>query len=111
MARLIVSAALAALAGIAAAQGFPTRPVTLIVPFPPGGSTDTAARIIGERMRQPLGQTVVIENVGGAGGTIGVGRRARATPDGYTIDIRQWGTPAGTNIYPLPYDLQKDFEP
>ncbi len=111
MARLIVSAALAALAGIAAAQGFPTRPVTLVVPFPPGGSTDTAARIIGERMRQPLGQTVVIENAGGASGSIALGRIARANPDGYTIDIGQWDTHVGNIIYPLTYDLQKDFEP
>jgi len=111
MARLIVSAALAALAGIAAAQSFPTRPVTLVVPFPPGGSTDTAARIIGERMRQPLGQTVVIENAGGASGSIALGRIARANPDGYTIDIGQWDTHVGNIIYPLTYDLQKDFEP
>ena len=109
----ILAAAVLALAGIAAAQAqtFPMRPVTLIVPFPPGGSTDTAARIIGERMRQPLGQTVVIENVGGAGGTIGVGRVARAAPDGYTIDIGQWDTHVGAIIYPINFDLQKDFEP
>src|SRR6266850_2321066 len=111
MARLIVSAALAACAGIAAAQSFPTRPVTLVVPFPPGGSTDTAARIIGERMRQPLGQPVIVENVGGAGGSIALGRVARAAPDGYTIDIGQWDTHVGNIIYPLTYDLQKDFEP
>src|SRR5258706_2374570 len=111
MARLIVSGALAALAGIAVAQGFPTRPVTLVVPFPPGGSTDTAARIIGERMRQPLGQTVVIENAGGASGSIALARIARANPDGYTIDIGQWDTHVGNIIYPLTYDLQKDFDP
>ena len=70
-------------------------PVTLVVPFPPGGSTDTAARIIAERMRATLGQTVVVENVGGAGGSIGVGRVARAAPDGYTIDIGQWDTHVG----------------
>ena len=62
------------------AQSFPTRQLTLIVPFPPGGSTDVAARIMAERMRAPLGQTVVIENVGGAGGSIAVGRVARAAP-------------------------------
>src|SRR6185436_18441835 len=107
------AAALALCAGFACAQAqtFPTRPITLIVPFPPGGSTDTAARIIGERMRGPLGQTVIIENVGGAGGTIAVGRLARANPDGYTIDIGQWDTHVGSIIYPLNYDLQKDFEP
>jgi tripartite-type tricarboxylate transporter receptor subunit TctC len=111
MTRTIVAAIFAALSGIAAAQNFPARPVTLIVPFPPGGSTDTAARIIGDRMRQPLGQTVVIENAGGAGGTIAVGRIARANPDGYTIDIGQWDTHVGSIIYPLAYDLQKDFTP
>jgi len=94
-----------------AAQGFPTKPVTLISPFPPGGSTDTTARIIAEKMRGPLGQSVVVENVGGAGGTIGVGRLARANPDGYTIDIGQWDTHVGNIIYPLTYDLIKDFEP
>jgi hypothetical protein len=105
--------ALALCAGLtcAQAQTFPTRPVTLIVPFPPGGSTDTAARIIGERMRGPLGQTVVIENVGGAGGTIALQRVARAAPDGYTIDIGQWDTHVGAIIYPINFDLQKDFEP
>ena len=107
----ILLVALALFTGIAGAQTFPSRPVTLIVPFPPGGSTDTAARIIGERMRAPLGQSVVIENVGGAGGTIAVGRLARAAPDGYTIDIGQWDTHVGSIIYPLTYDLQKDFEP
>ena len=96
---------------LAQAQTFPTRPITLIVPFPPGGSTDTAARIMGERMRATLGQSVVIENVGGAGGSIGVGRVARAAPDGYTFDIGQWDTHVGSIIYKLDYDLEKDFEP
>ena len=111
MIRLIAAAALAAFAGIAASQSFPTRPVTLIVPFPPGGSTDTAARILGDAMRPTLGQPVIIENVGGAGGTIAVGRVARAAPDGYTIDIGQWDTHVGAIIYPINYDLQKDFSP
>jgi tripartite-type tricarboxylate transporter receptor subunit TctC len=97
--------------GVAQAQTFPSRPITLIVPFPPGGSTDTAARIMGERMRATLGQSVVIENVGGAGGSIGVGRVARAAPDGYTFDIGQWDTHVGSIIYKLDYDLEKDFEP
>src|SRR5690349_5019648 len=103
--------ALALLAGHAAAQGFPTKPVTLISPFPPGGSTDTTARIIAERMRAPLGQSVVVENVGGAGGTIGVARVARAAPDGYTIDIGQWDTHVGAIIYTINFDLEKDFAP
>src|SRR5437016_12980596 len=93
------------------ADNFPSRPITLIVPFPPGGSTDVAARIMADKMGAALGQPVIVENVGGAGGSIGVGRLARATPDGYTIDIGQWDTHVGTIIYPLNYDLQKDFEP
>src|SRR5947207_5457870 len=76
----------------AQAQTYPSRPITLVVPFPPGGSTDAAARVMAERMRATLGQSVVIENVGGAGGSIRVGRVARAAPDGYTFDIGQWDT-------------------
>ena len=95
----------------AQAQTYPSRPITLVVPFPPGGSTDAAARIMAERMRATLGQSVVIENVGGAGGSIGVGRVARAAPDGYTFDIGQWDTHVGSIIYKLDYDLEKDFEP
>ena len=112
MEKLIVAFALT-LAAIATAQAqpFPSRPITLIVPFPPGGSTDTAARIMAERMRPILGQPIVIENVGGAGGSIGVGRVARAPADGYTIDIGQWDTHVGSIIYKLNYDLQTDFEP
>jgi tripartite-type tricarboxylate transporter receptor subunit TctC len=113
MRKFIVSVALAGLVAIAAAQAqpYPSRPITLVVPFPPGGSTDTVARIMAERMRPVLGQPLVVENVGGAGGSIGVGRVARAAPDGYTIDIGQWDTHVGSIIYPLTYDLQKDFEP
>ncbi len=81
------------------------------MPFPPGGSTDTMARIMAEKMRPILGQPVIIENVGGAGGSIAVGRLARAPADGYTIDIGQWDTHVGSIIYNLNYDLQKDFEP
>jgi tripartite-type tricarboxylate transporter receptor subunit TctC len=115
MVRMFAAVALAALSALvtshALAQAFPSRPITLIVPFPPGGSTDTAARILGEAMRGPLGQPVVIENVGGAGGSIGVARVARAAPDGYTIDIGQWDTHVGAIIYPISFDLQKDFAP
>jgi tripartite-type tricarboxylate transporter receptor subunit TctC len=106
----IVFCSLVAIAS-AAAQPYPSRQITIIVPFPPGGSTDTAARIMAERMRPLLGQPVIIENVGGAGGSIGVGRVARAAPDGYTIDIGQWDTHVGSIIYKLSYDLEKDFEP
>ena len=98
-------------AAAAQAQTYPSRPITLVVPFPPGGSTDAAARIMAERMRATLGQSVVIENVGGAGGSIGVGRVARAAPDGYTFDIGQWDTHVGSIIYKLDYDLEKDFDP
>src|ERR1700674_3787137 len=113
MRRFLVALGLAIFAGIVAAQAqnYPTRPITLVVPFPPGGSTDAAARILAERMRAPLGQPVVIENIGGAGGSIGVGRVARAAPDGYTFDIGQWDTHVGSIIYKLDYDLEKDFEP
>ena len=111
MIRLVVAAAFAAFACISFGQTFPNRPVTLVSPFPPGGSTDTTARIIAEAMRGPLGQPVVIETVAGAGGTIGVGRVARAAPDGYTIDIGQWDTHVGAIIFPINFDLQKDFTP
>jgi tripartite-type tricarboxylate transporter receptor subunit TctC len=112
MGKLIIIA-LAALACTATAQAqtYPSRQITLVVPFPPGGSTDVAARILADKMRPLLGQPVVIENVGGAGGSIAVGRVARAAPDGYTIDIGQWDTHVGSIIYPLTYDLQTDFEP
>ena len=113
MKKLVPALALAAFAGIVSAQAqtYPSRQITLVVPFPPGGSTDVAARIMAERMRAPLGQPVIIENIGGAGGSIAVGRVARAAPDGYTIDIGQWDTHVGSIIYKLDYDLQKDFEP
>jgi len=114
MRKLGLAAALAILAGIAGAhaQTYPSRPITLIVPFPAGGSTDAVGRILVERIRTSLGQPIVIENVGGAGGSIGVGRVARAAPDGYTLDIGQWDTHVANGAtYPLAYDLMKDFEP
>src|SRR5258706_14133000 len=113
MRKLFAAVVLTVLAGIggAWAQTYPSRPLTLVVPFPPGGSTDAAARIMAERMRRTLGEQVVIENVGGAGGSIGVGRGARAAPDGYPFDIGQWDTHVGSIIYKLDYDLEKDFEP
>jgi tripartite-type tricarboxylate transporter receptor subunit TctC len=106
--------ALAALAGtgIATAQTYPSRPITIVVPYSAGGPTDTIARIMAERMRGPLGQTIVVENTTGAGGTIGVGRVARAAPDGYTISIGHWGTHVvNAAIYTLQYDVLNDFEP
>ena len=109
--RTVAVLAAAVLPLTSAAQSFPSKPVTLVVPFPPGGSTDTAARIVAEFMRPALGQPVLVETVAGAGGSIGVGRVARAAADGYTIDIGQWDTHVGNIIYPITYDLQKDFAP
>jgi len=95
-----------------AAQTFPSRPITMVVPLGVGGSTDVIARIMAEGMRVSLGQPVIVENTTGAGGTVGVGRVAHAAPDGYTIGIGQWGTNVASGaIYALPYDLLKDFEP
>jgi tripartite-type tricarboxylate transporter receptor subunit TctC len=106
------AAALPAVSQIARAQNYPTRPITMIVPFAPGGGTDVIARIIAEPMRASLGQPVIIENVIGAAGSIGVGRVARAAPDGYTLDLGQWGTHVLNGaLYGLQYDLLNDFEP
>jgi len=98
--------------GGAQAQVYPARPITLVVPYPAGGPTDTLARILGEHMRGTLGQTIVIENVTGASGSLGVGRVARAAPDGYTLGIGQVSS-NGFNgaVYQLPYDLLKDLAP
>jgi tripartite-type tricarboxylate transporter receptor subunit TctC len=111
--RLAVGAAtLAATAHSACAQSYPTRPITLIVPFAAGGATDTAARILAERMRLTLGQPLIIENVPGANGSIGVGRVARAAPDGYTLVEGIWSTHVANGaVYSLQYDLLADFEP
>ena len=96
----------------ALAQTYPTRPVTIVVPFAAGGPTDTLARILAERMKDSLGQAVIVENTPGAAGSIGVGRVARAAPDGYTIGIGQWDTHVLNGaIHRLSYDLLKDFEP
>jgi tripartite-type tricarboxylate transporter receptor subunit TctC len=96
----------------AAAQAYPARAITMIVPFPAGGPADAVGRILAERMRLSLGQTVVVENAPGAGGTIGVGRAARATPDGYTLVVGLWSTHVANGaIYALAYDLVTGFEP
>src|SRR5882757_6819274 len=96
----------------AGAQSYPSRPITMIAPFPAGGPADSIARIIAEPMREALGQPVVIENVPGAGGNLGVGRVARAEPDGYTVGIGQWSTHVVNPVtYALPYNVQTDFEP
>jgi tripartite-type tricarboxylate transporter receptor subunit TctC len=97
---------------LARAQDYPSRPITMIVPFPPGGLTDVIARILAEAMRSSLGQPIVIENVGGATGSIGTGRVARAAPDGYTLVVGIWNTHVANGAtYTLQYDLVNDFAP
>jgi tripartite-type tricarboxylate transporter receptor subunit TctC len=104
--------ALAAFAPVASAQTYPSRPVTMIVPFPAAGPADVLARILAERMRESLGQPVIIENVTGAAGSIATARVVRAAADGYTIILGNLGTHVVNGaIYPLQYDLVKDFEP
>lgn len=96
----------------AQAQNYPTRPVTIIVPAAPGGPTDTITRILAARMRESLGETLVVENNGAAGGSIAVGKAARATPNGYTLSIGHVGTHVFNGaIYPLSYDVLHDFVP
>src|SRR5215468_10285810 len=96
--------------GPASAQTYPSRPITLVVPFPPGGATDAIARIIQDSMSQSLGQQIVIENIGGAGGMIAATKAARAAPDGYTILIHQVALAAGMTMYKnLSFDAEKDF--
>ncbi|MFL4982503.1 MAG: tripartite tricarboxylate transporter substrate-binding protein [Xanthobacteraceae bacterium] len=98
------------LSGAASAQTYPSRPVTLVVPYPPGGATDAIARIMQDSMSQSLGQQVVIENIGGAGGMIAAARAARAAPDGYTMLLHQVAIAAGMTLYPnLTFDAEKDF--
>jgi len=112
--RRLIFAGLAALmlGGAAQAQSYPSRPITIVVPFAAGGPTDAIARAISERMRVALGQSIIIENVTGAGGSIGVGRAVRAAPDGYTLSLGHTGTHVVNGaIYPLQYDLLNDFEP
>src|SRR5215470_16367726 len=97
---------------IASAEDYPTRPITMIVPFPAGGATDTVARFLGEKMRAILGQPIIIENVGGAAGSLGVTRAVRSPADGYTLSIGTSTTHMLTGgLYNLPFDLLKDLEP
>jgi tripartite-type tricarboxylate transporter receptor subunit TctC len=108
----IALAFLAASIATAVAETYPSRPITIIVPFPAGGPTDTLARILADHMTTSLGQSVIIENVSGAAGSIGVGRVARAAPDGYTVSIGHWSTHVVTGAtMSLPYDVLNDFEP
>src|SRR5438477_4467344 len=97
---------------VAWGQGYPSRPITMIVPYAAGGPTDVIGRVVAEGMRASLGQPIIIENVGGAMGSIGVGRVARAVGDGYTLSIGDWSTHVVNGaIYALQYDALKDFEP
>src|ERR1700758_1843347 len=108
----IALSALIAAATPAAAETYPTRPVTIMVGFPPGGPTDTMARIVADAMQGPLGQPVVVETLSGASGTIATGRVVHARPDGYTISIGQWTSHvAAPAIYPLDYDIVRDLQP
>ncbi len=115
MNKLLSVAALAAaliLASNAYADNYPSRPIVMVVPLSVGGSTDIIGRVMADAIGKQLGQTIVVENTSGAGGTIGEGRVARSAPDGYTIGIGQWGTNmANGAIYKINYDLVKDFEP
>jgi len=114
MRRLLLAAAVGSLVAgsAAAAESYPSRPLTMIVPFPAGGATDTLARFLAERMRGILGQPVVIENVAGAAGSIGVGRAVRAGADGYTLSIGTSTTHMLTGgLYSLPFDLLNDLDP
>jgi tripartite-type tricarboxylate transporter receptor subunit TctC len=96
----------------ATAQVYPSRSITMIVPFPAGGPSDIVPRILGDKMRARLGQSIIVENVSGAGGSIGMGRVARAAPDGYTVGVGSWSTGVVNGaIYALNYDVVTDFEP
>ena len=97
----------------AQAQTYPSRPITIVVPFSAGGPTDTLARILGERLKGLLGQTIIVENPTGAAGTIGTARVARSAPDGYTLILGHWQTHVvnGATFGSLPFDVMKDFEP
>jgi tripartite-type tricarboxylate transporter receptor subunit TctC len=114
MIRLLIAGVFAAILSIgpATAQDYPNRPVTIIVPFPAGGPTDTLARLLGDRMKDSLGQPVIVENVTGAGATIGVGRAIGAAPDGYTLSIGNWTSHVGAGaLYPVSWHVLRDLEP
>ena len=107
---IALATAIAASSGTASAQAYPNRPITLVVPFAAGGATDAIARILTDALSHDLGQQIVIETVGGAGGMIGAARVARAAPDGYTILLHQVGLAAGMTLYPNPsFDAEKDL--
>jgi tripartite-type tricarboxylate transporter receptor subunit TctC len=96
----------------ALAETYPSKPITFIVPYAAGGQLDMITRTLLERMREPLGQTLIVDNVTGAGGSLGTGRAARAAPDGYTVAMGNWNTHVANGaIYSLQYDVLRDFEP
>jgi tripartite-type tricarboxylate transporter receptor subunit TctC len=106
------AAALPTVSRVGRAQTYPSRPITMIVPFPPGGLTDVLGRVLAAGMQTLLVQSVVVENVGGASGSIGTGRVARAAPDGYTVVLGIWNTHCANGVtYTLDYDVVKDFVP
>jgi tripartite-type tricarboxylate transporter receptor subunit TctC len=107
---LVVAIALAAGAGAPRAQDFPTRNITIVVPYPPGGASDAAARVVGEHMAATLGRHVIIENVSGGGSTIATGRVVRAQPDGHTLLVHQLAIAANVALFPkLPFDVERDL--
>jgi tripartite-type tricarboxylate transporter receptor subunit TctC len=109
---LIAALAIGAAITGAQAQNFPSKPITIVIPLAAGGAVDTLVRTVIEPMRGLLGQPILVENVGGAGGTTGINRVAKAAPDGYTISVGTWGTHVvNAFAYNTPYDLAKDFEP
>ena len=108
----LASVAFGLMSGAAFAQAYPDRPVTIVVPFSAGGPTDTVARLVSEVMSRELGQQVLVQNVGGAGGTLGAGQVAEAAPDGYTLLIHHIGMSTAPTLYRnLPYDPLTDFTP
>ena len=108
---LVAAASFAMLAGPVAAQTYPERTITIVVPFSAGGPTDTVTRLVAEAMSKDLGQQIVVENVGGAGGTLGAGRVASADPDGYTLLLHHIGMSTSATLYrKLPYDTLNAFE-
>jgi tripartite-type tricarboxylate transporter receptor subunit TctC len=112
MLRKLATVVFLGISSTAMGQTYPSRPITMVVPFAAGGPTDTVARIVAERMHVSLGQPIIIENVVGASGTVGTGRVARAAPDGYTVVVGFWGTHVLNGaLFTLQYDVLKDFAP
>jgi tripartite-type tricarboxylate transporter receptor subunit TctC len=112
--RLVLAATLAVLAGIGnvAAETYPSRPITIVVALPAGGGVDALGRLLAEHMKTTLGQPIIVENMGGAGGTLSIGRIVRSAPDGYTIGLGTLGQYVISGaVYTLPFDMLKDLEP